>query len=705
MTSKDSQPEDAAELRRQAEKIVREKAARMLEDPEALSPEETRQTLHELQVHQIELEMQNEELRRAQAELDASRARYFDLYDLAPVGYFSLSEHGLILEANLTAAGLLGAARGALAKQPITRFILKEDQDVYYRHRKQLFAAGTPQVCELRMLRADAAPFWARLEATALQDGESGEPVCRVVVSDITDRKRAEEASRRLASIVESSSDAIISKTLDGIILSWNSAAERIYGYTAEEVVGRSVSILVPSDRADALPQVFERLRRGERIAHYETVRVRKGGEQIPVALTVSALVDAQGRIAGASTIARDITEQKRAEGLVRAANALLSLLPEKSCRKDYMNAVVELLRSWTGCRCVGIRGVDEQGRIPYEAYAGFSREFWSQENLLTLHRDECACTRVILGEPLPQDSPAMTPGGSFVCRRLSEFAKRLSKDDASHYRGICIQIGFESLALIPLRYQGQVTGAIHLADETPDMLPLETVELLESLAPLIGVAIHRLNLEEALYRSERELRQAKVAAEAANAAKSQFLANMSHELRTPMNAILGMIDVALPKQADPTVKDCLQTARGSADLLLTLLNDLLDSAKIESGKLELESAPFSLRRILDQITQVLAVRASEKGLCFSLRHPGPKCRTPWSATSALAASPAQSGRERHQVHRARRSRGQCSDAASTRRATGRQLCLEFAVRDTGIGIPPRRWSVSSSPSPKPTPP
>ena len=138
--------------------------------------------------------------------------------------------------------------------------------------------------------------------------------------------------------------------------------------------------------------------------------------------------------------------------------------------------------------------------------------------------------------------------------------------------------------------------------------------------------------------------------------AKSQFLANMSHELRTPMNAILGMIDVALPKATDPTVQDCLQTAKGSADLLLTLLNDLLDSAKIESGKLELESAPFSLRRMLDQITRVLAVRASEKGLCFLLPYAGRDAGCGRGRPDAIAASPAQSGRERHQVHRARRS-------------------------------------------------
>ena len=158
-------------------------------------------------MHQIELEMQNEELRRTQSELEASRARYFDLYDLAPVGYFTISEQGLILEANLTGVGLLGVGRSDVVKQPITRFILPEDQDIYYRHRNQLVETGVPQVCDLRVLRADAAPIWARLEATVAQGGESDEPVHRVVLSDITEHKRAEqqvfETNQRLQSLME----------------------------------------------------------------------------------------------------------------------------------------------------------------------------------------------------------------------------------------------------------------------------------------------------------------------------------------------------------------------------------------------------------------------------------------------------------------------------------------------------------------------
>jgi PAS domain S-box-containing protein len=191
MTAKKTRRDDSADLRQRAEEIAREKAARMTENAAALSTNEVRQTIHELRVHQIELEMQNEELRRAQGELEEARARYFDLYDLAPIGYFTVSETGMILEANLTAANMLGVTRGALVKQPLTRFILPEDRDIYYRRRNLLFETGASQMCEMRMVRKDAAPFWAQMEARLAQNAECA-PVCRAVVSDITVRKRVE---------------------------------------------------------------------------------------------------------------------------------------------------------------------------------------------------------------------------------------------------------------------------------------------------------------------------------------------------------------------------------------------------------------------------------------------------------------------------------------------------------------------------------
>jgi PAS domain S-box-containing protein len=134
---------------------------------------------------------------------------------------------------------------------------------------------------------------------------------------DITERKRAEEATQRLASIVDSSDDAIISKDLNGIITSWNKGAERIFGYMAEEIIGKSVKILIPPDHRDEENTILERIRRGERIEHYETVRQRKHGSLISISLTVSPLRNTQGKIIGASKIARDITERKRSEAQI----------------------------------------------------------------------------------------------------------------------------------------------------------------------------------------------------------------------------------------------------------------------------------------------------------------------------------------------------------------------------------------------------
>jgi signal transduction histidine kinase len=184
--------------------------------------------------------------------------------------------------------------------------------------------------------------------------------------------------------------------------------------------------------------------------------------------------------------------------------------------------------------------------------------------------------------------------------------------------------------------------------------------------------------------RAEDSLRQARVAAEAASKAKSQFLANVSHELRTPMNAILGMVRLALARQADPTAKELLETANESAGLLLALLNDLLDCAKIESGKLEMQAAPFSLRHVLDQSTQVLAVRASEKGIAFS-------CGIPPEVPDVLIGDQVRIRQvlinlggnaikftDRGEVKVGVRLQSQEADAAS----------LEFVVRDTGVGIP-----------------
>jgi len=315
------QVDSAQDLRKRAEEKARDMG---LENLESLSPEETRQALHELRVHQIELEMQNEELRRARAELDAARARYFELYDFSPMGYCTLNDKGLILEANLTAATLLGMARGALVKQPLARLILPEDQDIYYRHRKQLFETGAPQVCVLRILRADADPFWARIEATAAQDAD-GTSVYRMVMSDITESKRNEEALRLSEQhwrvLFNSANDAVFvhewnDQSAASPFLEVNDIACARLGYSREELLRMSPADLDAPESVPNAPDVIRTLRESGQ-AVFEAVHCAKDGRRIPVEISTRRFQ--LGGRPMVFSIARDISKIKQREQMYKA--------------------------------------------------------------------------------------------------------------------------------------------------------------------------------------------------------------------------------------------------------------------------------------------------------------------------------------------------------------------------------------------------
>jgi len=180
------------DLRQRAEELLRRQPDELREMP----PEGVQSLIHELQVHQIELELQNDELRRSQEELELARDRYFDLYDLAPVGYFTLSRKGLILAANLAGAALLGVERGSLRDMPFTHFILPADQDSHYLHLRQVLESQTPQSWELRLVKPGGSPFHTHLECSAARDVTGDEHV-RLTVVDISRRVQAEEELRR----------------------------------------------------------------------------------------------------------------------------------------------------------------------------------------------------------------------------------------------------------------------------------------------------------------------------------------------------------------------------------------------------------------------------------------------------------------------------------------------------------------------------
>ena len=211
----DNKNGSADDMRRRAEAIVSEKLAALSDTP-TLSSEELRNLVHELQVHQVELEMQNEALCEAQLALQVAHDKYIDLYDYAPVGYVTVDNKGIIHEANLTATHLLGVDRVSLIGKPISRFVFKKDSDTLYLKLQQVFATQEKLICELRFVKEDGDQFYAQLEGMAVEDKEGRWAFVRLIISDITERKRIEEEKERL--IIELQHALAQVKKLSGFI-------------------------------------------------------------------------------------------------------------------------------------------------------------------------------------------------------------------------------------------------------------------------------------------------------------------------------------------------------------------------------------------------------------------------------------------------------------------------------------------------------
>jgi PAS domain S-box-containing protein len=255
---------------------------------------------------------------RARDALDAANEKSAQILESITDAFVALDRDLRLTYVNRAAERAIGAARSALLGRRYVKAFPGVFGSPFERECRRAIAERVPLSLEYH---SESSDRW--YEVRAYPSGDGG---LSVYFRDITDRVRQEDQARQLAAIVESSNDAIIGKTLDGVIVTWNEGARRMYGHTAEEAVGRHISMLAPPSRRDETNEILERLRQGERVVHLETVRMRKDGSEFHVSLTVSPVLDDQGHIRGASTIARDITERKRLEEKVRETQKLESL-------------------------------------------------------------------------------------------------------------------------------------------------------------------------------------------------------------------------------------------------------------------------------------------------------------------------------------------------------------------------------------------
>ena len=257
--------------------------------------------------------------------LRESEELYRSTFELAALGVAQVSSTGRFLRVNEKLTQITGFSRDELLKMTFRDITHPDDlaEDLAQGEKVRAGALDT-YAMEKRYVRKDGSFVWVSLTVSGARNATGQFKHFISVVEDITARRAAEEASSKLAAIVESSDDAIVSKDLNGIIASWNAGAQRIFGYTPEEAIGRSLTLIIPAELRDEEKQIIRRLRNGERIDHFETVRVNKSGDRLNISITVSPVRDSRGRIIGASKIARDITERNRIEAALRQREAHL---------------------------------------------------------------------------------------------------------------------------------------------------------------------------------------------------------------------------------------------------------------------------------------------------------------------------------------------------------------------------------------------
>jgi PAS domain S-box-containing protein len=263
--------------------------------------------------------------RRAEEARRQSEERFRVIFDRAAIGIVVTDLDGSLVEMNEKFAGMLCYSVGDLKKLRLHDITHQDDLPELEARLQNLTGGRIADFSiEKRCLRKDGSLIWTLTNVALLTDPEGTPRRFIGVVEDITARKQLEEAHTRLAAVVESSDDAIVSIDLDTIIHTWNAGAERMLGYRAAEIIGKSVTILLPPENVDEEQAILDKLTRGERIEHYETIRVRKDGVRLNISLSVSPILNAAGKIIGASKIARDITEKKRAEADLREAQEKL---------------------------------------------------------------------------------------------------------------------------------------------------------------------------------------------------------------------------------------------------------------------------------------------------------------------------------------------------------------------------------------------
>jgi PAS domain S-box-containing protein len=510
---------------------------------------------------------------------------------------------GRITSWNAGAEQLYGYAANEAIGQPVALIFpperAREDHDLLQRAR-----AGE-QVRDLETIRRrhDGRDVLVSVTLSPVRT-ESGEILGTIrVARDVSRRYRDERAARRLAAIVASSDDAIVSKDLRGIVTSWNRAAEQMFGYSAAEIIGKSIRAIIPHNRQAEEDHVLASINRGEKVDHFDTIRQRKDGSLIPISLTVSPIVDEDGTIVGASKIARDISDRVQSEA---ERNRLLTLSQQNARVTQTLNQVGTVVAS-TLDRNIIIQAVIDAATVATRAefgaffYTVIEEPSGDIQQLYTLSGSAKGVFDVF---PPPRLEPLLqaTFRGQGIVR-IGDVTADPRYGLAPHDATMEVALPVCSYLAVPVKARsGEALGGLFFGHSQSNQFNEEDERLVAGISVWASVALENARLYAEVQESNR--------------LKDEFLATLSHELRTPLNALLGYARMIRSGViAAEGHRRAVETIERNAMSLSQIVEDILDVSRIISGKIRLNVQPVELPTVINGAIEAMMPAAAAKNI------------------------------------------------------------------------------------------
>ena len=591
-------------------------------------------------------------------ELALSRA-ILESTDAAAIG---IDADGLIDSWSAGAERLYGYSASEMIGQALTRLVPADHvREVQHVLQRALRGEDLQEFETVRLTRgAVHIPVVANM--SPIRDAAGGTIGALSIDREQGSRFHAERAARRLIAIIESSDDAIVSKDLNGIVMSWNGAAERMFGYAAEEMIGESIRNIIPADRQREEDEVLSRIRRGERVSHFETIRRRKDGSLVPISLSVSPVRDRDGQVIGASKIARDISEQLRLETMAREQTAIARTLSEVGAalsatldRDTIAQKVTDEATEFTGA---------EFGALFYNVRDPESSEPYLRYTLAGMSRDAF--------DDVPTPRTTALFGPTFRGEGILRFDD--VTQDPRYGRNALFpwqpsgHLPVRSYLAAPVKtITGEVLGGLFFGHSRVGVFTERHEQLVGGIASWASMALQNAHL----YTEARD----------ANRMKDEFLAVLSHELRTPLNAIVGYARLLRGGiLSGEKAERGLETLERNATALTRIVEDVLEVSRIITGKIRLDVQPVELPLILHNAVATVQPAADAKGVRLQTlidQRVGPVSGDPdrlqqvvWNLLSNAVKFTSRGGRVQIRLERV-------------------DSHIDIVVSDTGIGIKP----------------